>query len=172
MHTPTRTRVFPRCRSASERAARATDDGLTSTIGDLRLMDGPGPDRFLSLETEAGRKRPESRARFPPKLHSPKGRSAPQHWRASPAWADPNHGGGNPNGHRTTSRVPLPRGRDSTTSRTPPPCPIRLADLYPLLAQAYRDNYVWLRDFEEDQILVSRDLYEVVRAFSDCRPSA
>jgi hypothetical protein len=53
-----------------------------------------------------------------------------------------------------------------------PAVPIRLADLYPLLAQAYRDNYVWLRDFEEDQLLVSSDLFEVVRAFSDCRPSA
>lgn len=53
-----------------------------------------------------------------------------------------------------------------------PAVPIRLADLYPLLAQAYRDNYVWLRDFEDDQLLVSRDLYEVVRAFSNCRPSA
>ncbi|GAC1303969.1 MAG: hypothetical protein NVSMB14_12040 [Isosphaeraceae bacterium] len=49
---------------------------------------------------------------------------------------------------------------------------IRLADLYPLLAQAYRDNYVWLRDFEDDQILVSHDLSEIVRAFSGCRPSA
>ena len=50
--------------------------------------------------------------------------------------------------------------------------PIRLVDLYPLLAQAYRDNYVWLRDFEDDQLLVSPDLFEVVRAFADCRPSA
>lgn len=49
---------------------------------------------------------------------------------------------------------------------------IRLADLYPLLAQAYRDNYVWLRDFEDDPILVSQDLSEIVRAFSGCRPSA
>ena len=53
-----------------------------------------------------------------------------------------------------------------------PAVPIRLADLYPLLAQAYRDNYVWLRDFEDDELLVSPDLYEVVRAFSHCRPSA
>jgi hypothetical protein len=53
-----------------------------------------------------------------------------------------------------------------------PSVPIRLSDLYPLLAQAYRDNFVWLRDFEDDQVLVSADLYEVVRAFSDCRPSA
>ncbi len=54
----------------------------------------------------------------------------------------------------------------------PPSVPIRLRDLYPLLAQAYRDNYVWLRDFEEDELLVSNDLYEVVRAFTNCRPSA
>jgi hypothetical protein len=53
-----------------------------------------------------------------------------------------------------------------------PAVPIRLVDLYPLLAQAYRDNYVWLRDFEDDQLLVSSDLFEVVRAFADCRPSA
>jgi hypothetical protein len=53
-----------------------------------------------------------------------------------------------------------------------PVIPIRLSDLYPLLAQAYRDNYTWLRDFEDDELLVSNDLYEVVRAFSDCRPSA
>ena len=53
-----------------------------------------------------------------------------------------------------------------------PAVPVRLADLYPLLAQAYRDNYVWLRDFENDELLVGNDLFEVIRAFSDCRPSA
>jgi hypothetical protein len=53
-----------------------------------------------------------------------------------------------------------------------PAVPIRLSDLYPLLAQAYRDNFVWLRDFEEDELLVSNDLFQVVRAFSDYRPSA
>ncbi len=53
-----------------------------------------------------------------------------------------------------------------------PTVPIRLMELYPLLAQAFRDNYVWLRDFEEEQLLVSRDLFEVIRAFSNCRPSA
>ena len=66
---------------------------------------------------------------------------------------------------------PRPEGE----TRDDPPSPavsIRLVDLYPLLAQAYRDNYVWLRDFEDDQLLVSPDLFEVVRAFADCRPSA
>ncbi|MFO0960306.1 MAG: hypothetical protein U0800_23170 [Isosphaeraceae bacterium] len=45
-------------------------------------------------------------------------------------------------------------------------------DLYPVLAQAYGDNYVWLRDFEQDEVVVSNDLFEVVQAFGDCRPSA
>ena len=31
-----------------------------------------------------------------------------------------------------------------------PAIPIKLSDLYPLLDQAYRDNYVWLSDFEDD----------------------
>jgi hypothetical protein len=53
-----------------------------------------------------------------------------------------------------------------------PGVPIRLVDLYPLLAQAYHDHFVWLRDFEDEQLMVSKDLYEVVRAFSNCRPSA
>ena len=53
-----------------------------------------------------------------------------------------------------------------------PSMPIRLSDLYPLLSQAFRDNYTWLRDFENDEVMVSGDLYEVVRAFSNIRPSA
>lgn len=73
-----------------------------------------------------------------------------------------------------TARLRVFPYTDDETQDEPhaPSMPVRLADLYPLLAQAYRDNYVWLRDFEDDQILVNRDLYEVVRAFSNCRPSA
>ncbi len=66
----------------------------------------------------------------------------------------------------------FPHPRKSTRAGESPAIPIKLSDLYPLLAQAYRDNYVWLRDFEEDELLVSNDLYEVVRAFANCRPSA
>ncbi|HEV3166082.1 MAG TPA: hypothetical protein VGZ22_18790 [Isosphaeraceae bacterium] len=70
-------------------------------------------------------------------------------------------------------RVFPPQSEDEPKAASAVPAvPIRLVDLYPLLAQAYRDNYVWLRDFEEDELLVSNDLFEVVRAFSDCRPSA
>jgi hypothetical protein len=67
----------------------------------------------------------------------------------------------------------FPRPEDEPQdSPNAPVVPIRLIELYPLLEQAYRDNYVWLRDFEDDQLLVSNDLFEVVRAFSNCRPSA
>jgi hypothetical protein len=72
-----------------------------------------------------------------------------------------------------TARLRLyPHPEDEREDASAPAIPIRLSDLYPLLAQAYRDNYVWLRDFEDDQLMVSNDLYEVVRAFSNCRPSA
>lgn len=53
-----------------------------------------------------------------------------------------------------------------------PAVPIRLSELYPLLAHAFRDNYVWLRDFENEELMVSNDLFEIVRAFSTMRPSA
>lgn len=66
---------------------------------------------------------------------------------------------------------PQPEGDRREPSHAPTVA-IRLVDLYPLLAQAYRDNYVWLHDFEDDELLVSSDLFEVVRAFADCRPSA
>jgi hypothetical protein len=72
-----------------------------------------------------------------------------------------------------TARLRLfPRPEDEPEDASAPSVLVRLSDLYPLLAQAYRDNYVWLRDFEDDRLLVSGDLYEVIRAFSDCRPSA
>lgn len=67
---------------------------------------------------------------------------------------------------------PRPEPEAERDDALAPNVPIRLVDLYPLLAQAYRDNYVWLRDFEDDEVLVSGDLFEVVRSFADFRPSA
>jgi hypothetical protein len=66
----------------------------------------------------------------------------------------------------------FPHPDEDYTETNSPSIPVRLCDLYPLLAQAYRDNYVWLKDFEQDQLMVSNDLFEVIRAFSSCRPSA
>ncbi len=49
---------------------------------------------------------------------------------------------------------------------------LRLGDLFPLLAQAHRGNYLWLNDFEDDEVVISEDLYEVLRSFRAYRPSA
>ena len=63
--------------------------------------------------------------------------------------------------------------------RDPRPAPsqeanvhIRLGDLFPLLVQAHRGNYLWLNDFEDDEVCISEDLYDVLRAFRAYRPSA
>ena len=42
---------------------------------------------------------------------------------------------------------------------------VRLADLLPLLAVAKKNNYLWLQDFLDDEVTVTPDLYDVLRAF-------
>ena len=49
---------------------------------------------------------------------------------------------------------------------------VRLGDLMPLLALAHRRNYLWLQDFLDDEVAITSDLYEVLRAFKYQRPSA
>jgi hypothetical protein len=58
-----------------------------------------------------------------------------------------------------------------------PPAPeagvrVRLGDLLPLIALAQRQHFIWLRDFIDDEVRVTDDLYEVLQAFRACRPSA
>ena len=48
-----------------------------------------------------------------------------------------------------------------------------LSDVLPLLADAVASNRTWLRDFEDDEITISTDLYEVLLAYQYFRrPSA
>ena len=49
---------------------------------------------------------------------------------------------------------------------------VRLGDLLPLVALAARHNYLWLQDFLDDEVAITTDLYEVLRAFRCSRPSA
>jgi len=49
---------------------------------------------------------------------------------------------------------------------------VRLGDLLPLIAVAQRRNYLWLQDFLDDEVAVTSDLYDVLRAFKVQRPSA
>jgi hypothetical protein len=49
---------------------------------------------------------------------------------------------------------------------------VSLADLLPLVALAHRKNYLWLQDFLDDEVRISADLFEVLEAFRQHRPSA
>ncbi len=50
---------------------------------------------------------------------------------------------------------------------------VPLAEILPLLADAVRSERTWLRDFEDDEITISMDLYEVILAYQHYRrPSA
>lgn len=66
-----------------------------------------------------------------------------------------------------------PPSQNETKSEAPPAeVRVSLGDLLPLLALAQRKNYLWLHDFLDDQVLITEDLYEVLRAFRYTRPSA
>jgi hypothetical protein len=47
-----------------------------------------------------------------------------------------------------------------------------LGELLPLVALAHRHNYVWLQDFFDDEVMITSDLYEILRAFRCYRPPA
>ncbi len=49
---------------------------------------------------------------------------------------------------------------------------VNLGDLLPLVALAHRQNYLWLQDFLDDEVVVTEDLFEVLSAFRCTRPSA
>jgi hypothetical protein len=50
---------------------------------------------------------------------------------------------------------------------------VPLGEIIPLLADAVQSQRTWLRDFEDDQVTISADLYEVILAYQHCRrPSA
>ena len=65
-----------------------------------------------------------------------------------------------------------PRTHDSSVAEAPEPTVrISLGDLLPLIAVAHRKNYLWLQDFLEDEVCVTPDLYEILRAFRCNRPA-
>jgi hypothetical protein len=49
---------------------------------------------------------------------------------------------------------------------------VRLGDLLPLVAVAQRMNFIWLKDFLDDEVAVSNDLYEVMQTFQTGKPTS
>lgn len=63
--------------------------------------------------------------------------------------------------------------QEATTAETVEQITLPASEILPLLADAYASRRAWLRDFADDQITVSTDLYEVLAAYQFFhRPSA
>ncbi len=62
--------------------------------------------------------------------------------------------------------------RDTLVESPPATTAVTLRELLPLVAMAQRLNMIWLRDFLDDEVVVTNDLYDVLQAFKTCRPSA
>ena len=49
---------------------------------------------------------------------------------------------------------------------------VRLGDLLPLVAMAQKMNFIWLKDFLDDEVCVTQDLHEVLQSFRSSRPAS
>jgi hypothetical protein len=67
----------------------------------------------------------------------------------------------------------FPTPDDDLLEESPEPAVrVRLGDLLPLVAMAQRLNFIWLKDFLDDEVCITEDLHEVLQNFRGCRPSA
>lgn len=76
-----------------------------------------------------------------------------------------------------TTRLKIFRGED--VAQTSPEAPtshdvtVTVGEVLPLLADAVRGERTWLKDFEDEAVTLSADLYEVLMAYRFFRrPSA
>lgn len=61
---------------------------------------------------------------------------------------------------------------EPTDDRPDPTVRVRLGDLLPLVALAQKLNFIWLKDFLDDEVRISEDLHEVLQTFRSCKPTA
>ncbi len=74
----------------------------------------------------------------------------------------------------------LPRLRGETEPsdlfedyQTPEPTVrVSLRDLVPLVAMAQRMQFLWLKDFLDDEIAITEDLHQVLQSFRGVQPTA
>jgi len=62
-------------------------------------------------------------------------------------------------------------GPSSSTTMSPQPAVVtlRLRDVLPTLMEAVKGNYLWVEDFLDDEIKITEDFYQVLRAFEEMR---
>lgn len=68
----------------------------------------------------------------------------------------------------------LYRATDEDYDDAPPAAAVRvrLGDLLPLVAFAQKMNFMWLKDFLDDEVKITEDLHEVLQSFRGVRPVA
>ena len=69
-------------------------------------------------------------------------------------------------------RLRLFTGEAELSVEPSPPITVRLGDVTRILRDAVATDRTWIADFEDDEIQVSADLYEVLCAYWQLRPSA
>lgn len=69
-------------------------------------------------------------------------------------------------------RLRLFTGEDEGTAVAEPGVTVKLSEIREILSEAVRSNSSWLNDFDDDDVQVSADLYEVLSTYWNLRPSA
>jgi hypothetical protein len=69
-------------------------------------------------------------------------------------------------------RLRIFTGEECGSAVAEPQVNVRLGQIVDILADAVRSNRSWLSDFEDDEIQVSSDLYDVICSYRNLRPSA
>jgi len=67
--------------------------------------------------------------------------------------------------------APIQDETDETVYSPRPNVTIRLGDLLPLVALAEKLRFIWLKDFLDDEVAITDDLYDVLQAFRSLRPA-
>lgn len=49
---------------------------------------------------------------------------------------------------------------------------VSLRDLLPLVAMAQRMQFIWLKDFLDDEVAITEDLHQVLQSFRCAQPTA
>ncbi len=69
-------------------------------------------------------------------------------------------------------RLRIYTGEEEFAANSEPKMTVKLADMMRIIADASRFRRTWLNDFEDDEIEISADLYDVISAYWEIRPGA
>ena len=61
---------------------------------------------------------------------------------------------------------------DAMVAAAEPDVSVTVSEITEILSHAKRCNRAWLKDFADDRVQISADLYEVLRAYWELRPGA